>query len=164
MIKILNRVWNIQLVIKEAIEGEKSIFFQTMAIFLFYIYERGLLLFLLKTENNIEPYFIHSKLISNLILAVGIACVAMFLKRKKVFGIVDIYFNSFIACQLWTWVIFSLYLAVTIPLDFFLVENLYGSFRTFFSSIGYVIFNCFPFILLIYSINKVLKNDRSKQV
>jgi hypothetical protein len=153
----LSYIYNVRFVVSRSLNNEVSLFFQIISLILFYMYERQLLFEIFGVETN-GTYFIHSSLMSNVFIFFGLICLSFYLRMNKVKPLLSLYFSTFIPCQLWTWIIFSIYLIITIPVNFLLVENNFVDLGEYFSGFGYFLFNSLPFLLLIFFLKKELSS------
>lgn len=159
---VFAHVLNIKFLILKTFSGQVNVIFQAISLVVLFAYEKGLDLSLLNIEKE-KIYFNDSILLAFGFFVLGIIPLSVLLYSKKITCMASLFINTYIPCKLWTIVVFFVYTLITIPLNFYLVQNLYGDFEYFFKAGGYIITHLLPIILLIFFTIKVLR-EREKPV
>ena len=152
--EFFSNVFSVNSVVSKAMSDKISVTHQFFSLIIFYVYQRGLIFDLFDKKETSERYFNHPQYIGDIIFFFGVVFLVLILRKRNISSLLNIYFSSFLPCQIWTWIVFSIYLAITIPINFFAVQNLYGEPWPFLSGVGYLIYNTLPFILLFLAIKR----------
>lgn len=150
---------NIRFLVTKTLSSQVSVFFQLISIISLYFFEKGLDLRLFHIEKS-EVYFNDSLTLAFGLFAFNMIIYAAYLHSKKVTRLIELFVYTYIPCKLWTWFVFFIYSLITIPLNFYLNQHLVGDFEFYFKAGGFLITIFFPFILLIYYTDRVLKQKK----
>lgn len=146
--KILNSLLNLKFIIGETLANRVSPIYQLLSIIFFLFYEKSIWAALLKSKTN-GVYFSQSAILEFSLLLVGLLCLFLYFRKYRIYQIGPIYLNTYFASKVWTLFFFFLYTLITIPISFYMEQNLLGNPSDIFKGGGYFILTLFPTVIVI---------------
>ena len=105
---IFSNVFNVNFVVVKAMSDKISVTHQFISLMFFYVYQRGLILDPFDYKETSERYFNHPPYTGEIIYSFGLMFLVLILRKRNISSLLNIYFSSFLPCQIWTWIVFSI--------------------------------------------------------